>query len=373
MTSDGGASQGLARAKGAALLPERSNCPEFSLEFPITLPDQAQAIRLAADSDVLQAVKDFVERTSQHSTVTSARGEDARMDKMRWTLEARTADGRPQFPEFQQAIAARRLREPVKNPGVALPTGGRVTVRDVICVQILDVWRNYAQARREMKEGYARVGLGTNSVHCAATTEPGLDGMRHLPVIDPGIGETMPFHWADVNAIENITRAGLHPTRRSGPPSRRSRSGTSASGKRQVTGTGGNTADGRATGSICDATHATSKPRSHDTSRSAWAKLMARVGGECLLACPTCGGVIRLIAFIINPRPTRKSLIHAGDPPEPPQPSPARGPPTFWVELEPVYDDRAIFIRSRPTSCPWSTSTASGRNRPRGVESPRNG
>jgi len=187
----------------------RSNCPEFSLEFPIKLPDQAQAIRLAADSEVFQAVKEFVERTSQHSTVTSARGEDARMDKMRWTLEARTADGSPQFPEFQRAIAARRLREPDKNSGVAPPTGGRVTVRDVICVQNLDVWRNYAQARREMKEEYARVGLGTNTVHYAVTTEPGLDGMRHLPVIDAGIGETMLFHCADVNAIENITRGGF--------------------------------------------------------------------------------------------------------------------------------------------------------------------
>ncbi|MEI6239585.1 MAG: hypothetical protein WCR51_04290 [Planctomycetia bacterium] len=36
------------------------------------------------------------------------------------------------------------------------------------------------------------------------------------------------------------------------------------------------------------------KPRSHDTSRIAWAKLMARVGEEVPLACPGCGGDIRL-------------------------------------------------------------------------------
>jgi hypothetical protein len=36
------------------------------------------------------------------------------------------------------------------------------------------------------------------------------------------------------------------------------------------------------------------KPRSHDTSRIAWAKLMARVGEEFPRACPTCGGDIRL-------------------------------------------------------------------------------
>ena len=39
------------------------------------------------------------------------------------------------------------------------------------------------------------------------------------------------------------------------------------------------------------------KPRSHDTSRIAWAKLMARVGEEFPLECPNCGGDIRLIAF----------------------------------------------------------------------------
>jgi hypothetical protein len=36
----------------------------------------------------------------------------------------------------------------------------------------------------------------------------------------------------------------------------------------------------------CDANHATQKPRSHDTSRIAWAKLMARVGEEFPFACP---------------------------------------------------------------------------------------
>lgn len=33
--------------------------------------------------------------------------------------------------------------------------------------------------------------------------------------------------------------------------------------------------DGHATGGCCDANHANQKPRSHDTSRIAWAKLMA--------------------------------------------------------------------------------------------------
>jgi hypothetical protein len=36
------------------------------------------------------------------------------------------------------------------------------------------------------------------------------------------------------------------------------------------------------------------KPRSHDTSRIAWAKLLARLGEEFPLECPNCGGDTRL-------------------------------------------------------------------------------
>jgi hypothetical protein len=35
-------------------------------------------------------------------------------------------------------------------------------------------------------------------------------------------------------------------------------------------------------------------PRPHDTSRIAWAKLLARLGEEFPLECPNCGGDIRL-------------------------------------------------------------------------------
>jgi hypothetical protein len=49
----------------------------------------------------------------------------------------------------------------------------------------------------------------------------------------------------------------------------------------------------------------------------AWAKLMARVGEEFPLACPTCGGDIRLIAFITEPGPIRKILTHLGETLEP--------------------------------------------------------
>ena len=78
-------------------------------------------------------------------------------------------------------------------------------------------------------------------------------------------------------------------------------------GKRQEAATGGHAVDGHATGGCCDARQ---KPRSHDTSRIAWAKLMARVGEEFPLECPACGVDIRLIAFITEPGPIRKIFTH---------------------------------------------------------------
>jgi hypothetical protein len=51
---------------------------------------------------------------------------------------------------------------------------------------------------------------------------------------------------------------------------------------------------------------------------------MARVGEEFPLACPACGGDIRLIAFITDPGPIRKRLTHLGESLEPPPLAPAR-------------------------------------------------
>ncbi|MFM8291239.1 MAG: transposase [Planctomycetia bacterium] len=110
-------------------------------------------------------------------------------------------------------------------------------------------------------------------------------------------------------------------------------------GKRGDAGTGAHASDSHATGGCSDA-HPHQKPRSHDTARIAWAKLMARVGEEFPLACPNCGGDIRLIAFITEPGPIRKILTHLGEPLEPPPVSPARGPPTDWGELIQAHDDR---------------------------------
>ena len=82
---------------------------------------------------------------------------------------------------------------------------------------------------------------------------------------------------------------------------------------------------------------------SHDTSRIAWAKLIARVGEKFPLECPNCGGDIRLIAFITEPGPIRKILTHLGEPLKPPPVSPARGPPTDWGEVVQIHDNRDVF------------------------------
>ena len=62
-------------------------------------------------------------------------------------------------------------------------------------------------------------------------------------------------------------------------------------------------------------------------------KLLARVGEEFPLACPNCGGDIRLISFITQPETIRKILTHVGEPLEPPPVAPARGPPVDSGDL----------------------------------------
>jgi hypothetical protein len=81
-------------------------------------------------------------------------------------------------------------------------------------------------------------------------------------------------------------------------------------------------------------------PRSHDTSRVAWAKLIARIPEDFPLACPACGGDIRLVAFITDPALIRKILVRPGEPLEPPPLAPARGPPAGWHELVQAHDGR---------------------------------
>ena len=95
--------------------------------------------------------------------------------------------------------------------------------------------------------------------------------------------------------------------------------------------------------SAADRTDSTDeKPCFHDTSRIAWAQLLARVGEAFPLACPNCGGDIGLISFIIQPETIRKILTHLGEPLEPPPVSPARGPPVDWDDLVQADGDHSL-------------------------------
>jgi hypothetical protein len=112
--------------------------------------------------------------------------------------------------------------------------------------------------------------------------------------------------------------------------------------------TGGHRGDGHATEGCCDA-NPSHKPRSHDTSRIAWAKLMARVGEEFPLECPNCGGDIRLIAFITEPGPIRKILTHLGEPLDPPP------QPLISKKKRPRCVSTPAALFSRPSPYPRPT------------------
>jgi hypothetical protein len=117
----------------------------------------------------------------------------------------------------------------------------------------------------------------------------------------------------------------------------------------------------RETGTGTDCCAAGASP-SHDTSRIAWAKLMARVGEEFPLECPGCGGDIRLIA--LHPsrgRSGRSSRIWANRSSLRQSLPPVARPPTGESSSRSTTTGR--FFRRHPSSCPRSTSTASDRCR----------
>ena len=68
------------------------------------------------------------------------------------------------------------------------------------------------------------------------------------------------------------------------------------------------------------------------------------------MACPSCGGDVRLIGFITQLETIWKVLTHLGESLEPPQVSPTRGPPFYgatWSRLRMT----AVFIKPRPKTC----------------------
>ncbi len=80
------------------------------------------------------------------------------------------------------------------------------------------------------------------------------------------------------------------------------------------------------------------------TTPSLWARLLARIYEVFPLLCPTCGGELRILAFLTEPQPIHDILNHLGLPTRLPRPSPARGPP----ELKFDFDQTPAFDPSEP-------------------------
>ena len=74
-----------------------------------------------------------------------------------------------------------------------------------------------------------------------------------------------------------------------------------------------------------------------------WAVLIARIYEVFPLLCPKCGGQMRLIAFITEGAQIRRILDHIGMDSEPPQISPARGPP-LWDDCSDAQTDEGVHI-----------------------------
>jgi hypothetical protein len=73
------------------------------------------------------------------------------------------------------------------------------------------------------------------------------------------------------------------------------------------------------------------------TYRVPWADLLKKVFALDVLACPECGGRLRLIAFIAEARVARKILDHLGLDSTGPPAAPARAQPDA-LEPAPDYD-----------------------------------
>lgn len=65
-----------------------------------------------------------------------------------------------------------------------------------------------------------------------------------------------------------------------------------------------------------------------------WARLLARVFNIDVETCTKCGGNMKIIAAIEDPKVIRKILNHKGLPSKPPPLHPARGPPRGQYHFE---------------------------------------
>lgn len=67
------------------------------------------------------------------------------------------------------------------------------------------------------------------------------------------------------------------------------------------------------------------RPRSYRP----WAELLRRTFELDVLSCPSCGGRMKLVSLVNEPRSLARFLRHLGEPTEPPPRQPAREPP-YW-------------------------------------------
>ncbi len=74
-----------------------------------------------------------------------------------------------------------------------------------------------------------------------------------------------------------------------------------------------------------------------------WAALMQRIFGVDVLACPRCGGRLRLLALIEKADVIRRILEHLGWPTDLPACRPARPPPDVWAVEDGDSSDLTVF------------------------------
>ncbi len=96
--------------------------------------------------------------------------------------------------------------------------------------------------------------------------------------------------------------------------------------RRQTSGAGGEAGLRESATEPARETDAAETARRHARGQC-WASLMARTFGIDVLACPRCGGRLRLIALIEEAAVIDRILRHLGLPTETPAPRPARAPP----------------------------------------------